>query len=510
MRRDEPALLTRSETASPTKIWGPLVLATALLTTLSFRYWAFTVDDAFISLRYAKHLVAGQGLVFNIGERVEGFTSFTWMLLGAAALGLGLDPIIGLKIIGLLCALVTTWICLLILRHFEPHSSGFMWLLAFLVAGAPCTVVWAVGGLETMLFAALLSATVYLYLIGRTMRGWPLWPVLNALAALTRPEGLLAFPILGIHLWVTGADKRGRALAKAVVPFLILFGSFLLWRITYYGDVVPNTYYAKVASQDFRLALGGARYLLEFMRSYCGPVTLVLLGSAALLRRKDQPVTVLVVLVVAYFLTPLGLGSDWMPQFRYLAPYWPLGAVVVTLGAARITDVLVSESGERRHRWIRPIIAGLVMAGFALSFGYQVVLAYNPGGPRYGHYGITVRHHARATTYLYIPAGKKLATMAKPGETLAAFAVGALAYYSDMHTYDVHGLTSKAIARRTRSQRLTYVLSLQPTYIEDLSGEAFSSGMRELPEFRQYYEPLSDSFPESLIFVRKDARQLSR
>jgi hypothetical protein len=49
------------------------------------RFWV--CDDAFISFRYADNLVRGHGLVFNLGERVEGFTNLAWTLW--AALGLG-------------------------------------------------------------------------------------------------------------------------------------------------------------------------------------------------------------------------------------------------------------------------------------------------------------------------------------------------------------------------------------------------------------------------------------
>ena len=57
---------------------GPMLLGAALLIILSARYWKFTVDDAYISLRYDQNLVRGNGLVYNLGERVEGFSNLTW------------------------------------------------------------------------------------------------------------------------------------------------------------------------------------------------------------------------------------------------------------------------------------------------------------------------------------------------------------------------------------------------------------------------------------------------
>ena len=50
---------------------------------------AWTCDDAWISFRYARNFVEGLGLVFNPGERVEGYTNFSWTLLAALGIHLG-------------------------------------------------------------------------------------------------------------------------------------------------------------------------------------------------------------------------------------------------------------------------------------------------------------------------------------------------------------------------------------------------------------------------------------
>src|SRR5206468_5817414 len=68
------------------------ILAAALLAQL----WASlgsTQDDAFISYRYARNLAEGNGLVYNSGERVEGYTNFLWTVLLAALTAAGADPV---------------------------------------------------------------------------------------------------------------------------------------------------------------------------------------------------------------------------------------------------------------------------------------------------------------------------------------------------------------------------------------------------------------------------------
>ena len=75
-----------------------LLLAAAGLLVGHALVFDFVNDDAFISFRYADNLVRHGALVFNPGERVEGYTNFLWVLLGAVFEALGhIDPMLGLK-----------------------------------------------------------------------------------------------------------------------------------------------------------------------------------------------------------------------------------------------------------------------------------------------------------------------------------------------------------------------------------------------------------------------------
>ncbi len=65
----------------------------ALLVALSAMAWGYVKDDAWISFRYAYNLVHGEGMVFNPGERIEGYTNFLWTVLLAPLMVTGLDPL---------------------------------------------------------------------------------------------------------------------------------------------------------------------------------------------------------------------------------------------------------------------------------------------------------------------------------------------------------------------------------------------------------------------------------
>src|SRR3954454_23338088 len=86
--------------------YWPVPLATALLVPHALLF-DFVNDDAYISFRYARNLAEHGQLVFNLGERVEGFTNFLWTVLLAAGIKLGVDPVISSRLLGLMFAVGT-------------------------------------------------------------------------------------------------------------------------------------------------------------------------------------------------------------------------------------------------------------------------------------------------------------------------------------------------------------------------------------------------------------------
>jgi hypothetical protein len=98
--------------------WLGLCVALLVLFVWNSLYYSpWTVDDAYISLRYAQNLLDGQGLVYNPGERVEGFSNFSWVILAASIMRLGLPIVTSLKFVGLLCGVTTILMAALLVRR---------------------------------------------------------------------------------------------------------------------------------------------------------------------------------------------------------------------------------------------------------------------------------------------------------------------------------------------------------------------------------------------------------
>lgn len=191
-----------------------LLLCAALAVVLGL--WLFgdhTVDDAYISFRYAHHLTTGGGLTWNVGEApVEGYTNFLWTLLLAGADWLGLPLVTTARCLGITCLLLVGWVVWHHVRaQTDDEPAAFVALFA-LLAYLPA-YVHAVAGLETMLYALLLllaTTTAERQADRQAERG--LWrvPLLVLLAGLTRPEGVVAagFPLLWLLLCQPPALRR--------------------------------------------------------------------------------------------------------------------------------------------------------------------------------------------------------------------------------------------------------------------------------------------------------------
>ena len=138
----------------------------AIFARQASQFWPQTLDDAFITFRYAQNLAAGNGPLWNPGlPAAEGYTTFLWMLLMAIPHALGIDAVVFSKVVGVAAALATgvvTWRFAAALcpadgsaRHWVPGVA-----VLFLAAFYP-TATHAGYGVETALYTLWLQAFCY-------------------------------------------------------------------------------------------------------------------------------------------------------------------------------------------------------------------------------------------------------------------------------------------------------------------------------------------------------------
>lgn len=241
--------------------WFILFLAIFLFLFYVYTTWSYPIDDAYISFRYAKNLAIGNGIVYNIGERVEGYSNFLWVLLNAIGIYLGFDPLIFSIIISLLSFLI---LIILFMRAFKSELDGilddekknkYFYLLSlalFLLIADRRLFIHLNSGLETIFFTTLLFTSVFWNRI-TTDRLSNLFVLPLILLTLIRADGFVYTGIIFISFFINHLVNK-----KSLKPIFINLGIYfifisiyILWRWSYYHDILPNTYYAKVTPLSY-------------------------------------------------------------------------------------------------------------------------------------------------------------------------------------------------------------------------------------------------------------------
>ena len=135
----------------------------AILGGLAFVYWisaffvgAGLVDDSYIFLRYAENLAIADGLVFNIGEQVEGFTSPLWVLLLGSTAWIGLDLVVVAKFLSAAFGFATIAILFFVCKTYLPIHRGWLAVIpCWFLATTPAFVYWTWSAMDTALFTFL-------------------------------------------------------------------------------------------------------------------------------------------------------------------------------------------------------------------------------------------------------------------------------------------------------------------------------------------------------------------
>ncbi|MCF7847729.1 MAG: hypothetical protein K9M45_02675 [Kiritimatiellales bacterium] len=420
------------------KIPSPATVLILLATALAW-YFRFIQDDAFISFRYARNLCEGHGLVFNIGERVEGYTNFLWTLLMAGGMKMGCNPVIFSQTMGILAYPVSLWLLFRItLLVFNNRRTAFY---ALLLTGTNYTyAAYATGGLETQLQSCLFLLILHQYFQaarnGTIIRHASLSVALGLAFLLRMDSALLIICILPTTLymiWIPENPKGSRVwqTMAATVPAALIAGAWLLWKFSYYGHILPNTY--SVKNPGLSAILPGFYYIALFFFSY--GLLLLLVPASMVLRKKIKPEPALLVpalFLLMWLMYIVKVGGGFM-EFRFMVPAIP---VIALMAAWLLENAFAS----------RRVQVGWLIVFIAISFFHST---------RTRLYGVeTIRGlEAHLTEGGWAAAGQTLGEQLNhdPGIHIATTAAGAIPYYSRLTTIDMLGLNDAWIAENGAS-----------------------------------------------------------
>jgi len=437
-------MLSRARAAAP-------YLLVLIALTARLLPGARTIDDAYITFRYSRNLLAGEGLVYNPGERVLGTTTplYAGLLAGFGLFTGGTEaPFPGIAVgINAVADAATCLLLLYLGRKFgvplAGAAAGLVW------AVLPFSVTFAIGGLETSVFVLLLTGAAAAHADGR--RAWTAG--LAALSVLARPDaGLLVAPLFADRLFlaIRRTDReppRWREMAAFALPLLAWFGPATL----YYGSPIPHSISAKAAAYDLPAAAAFIRLVQHYATPFMDNLTfgsagimaglvlypfLALLGSRRLIKNNPRlwPWLAFPWLWFATYAVANPLIFRW-----YLTPPLPAYIFSITAGAASIRHDLRSAG---KSGFVPALVGVLLLAGPPLLVLQDWVRAPDHGPDRPAPQMAYIELELK-----YIEAAELLNPLlaATPGSTvLAAADIGALGYYSRVPILDTLGLISPA------------------------------------------------------------------
>ena len=248
-------------------IWG-LVIIAGLYGLYQAITYAWVCDDAFISFRYAKNLIDGNGLVFNVGETVEGYTNFLWTVIIAGAMFIGLEPILFTQVFGI-ASYICTFLILIYLSLKLSRQSKNKTIMFPLAAMALMlqydSQVWATSGLETAWVTTLVTLAFAFLIMANSKKTFLLAGFIMIPAVLSRPDAMI-FYLMALPYIILHSKKPGSNLIYYILPLLIIYLPYWILRYSYYGYPFPNTYYAKSANISWYSQ--GFIYFWTYIKTY--------------------------------------------------------------------------------------------------------------------------------------------------------------------------------------------------------------------------------------------------
>ncbi|HNC53242.1 MAG TPA: hypothetical protein PLO14_13555 [Accumulibacter sp.] len=469
---------------------------------------AWITEDAFINFRVIENFLSGEGPVWNIGERVQVFTSPLWMLLTTGAVAITGE----FFFTTIFLSFGLTTLTLSNLYFASLRIPAVFFVLATILLLTRCFVDYSSSGLETPLVALTLSCFVHLWC--RLERGayqTLLLTLVASLCVITRHDSLLlTVPFLVVQVFrsirsISGSSwlGQGRQVLVGAMP-LFLWTAFSVF---YYGSPVPNSANAKIVSGNvtFDVARQATRFF-EYMQHF-GPVELCLISaavfiSAAYRTRHLGPLLSALLLFTAYLFS---VGGDYMAGRFFVGP----SVVSAIILANIISSMVEAQQDVAGQRWAMdrrisqtliffPLVVLVVvrLTGANSSEYIRAKIVDGIADERGIYYGYTdfITVAKFGLSHPFRTTGEQIRESLGSGkEILIACHIGMVGYYAGANRYivDPLALSDAFLGRmplRTGTQRVGHFERYVPRqYLESVvTGENRFTH----PLVRQYYDDI--------------------
>ncbi len=470
-------------------------------------------EDSWITFRYARNLAESRGLVFNPTDArpTEGFTSIFHVLFSALGIRAGLDPLLFSEITGLLLLCILPFLALWSLRrHWKDAPFSCVIPLALYLPAA--ATAWQVcSGMETIFFAVgvflLADLAAGTGLSGSPMRGAVLG-LAGTVLVLIRPEGGILFAghlcLLALRARRAGLRRSAGILAAAGGTFSLGLAAYLAWKWSYFGTLLPNSYYVKTYGGVFGLppeVWPGLKHVVQFLVSFdYGFPQAVLLLLLLLLLRDRVPLPHPAAALLAHQLAPTAVLLLYYTRIVHESCQFRLefSVLLPLLYSASVLMACPAEAPPQATGSIpSPVfkVAVTLVTGFALlgaapwNFLHLPEVRWRPGPPPPGATLPQIAEDLKRTGL-----GRDLVVMTG--------AVGVIPYVSDVTTLDFVGLTDDVFSGRVPTSVAAveaYYRSRNPDLIAAKWAPAMASRREDDPAFQGLLRSLRGKYSEGLM-----------
>lgn len=408
-------------------------------------------DDAMISMRYARNLAQGNGLVWNPGgERVEGYTNPLWVVFMAL---FHLIPIPASKMslfIQVSGALFLAANLVFVYKIGERLSGSALVaiLSAVLTAFYGPLNNWGLQGMEVSALTLITSAVLWISLQNLKSQRFSAWLyALLGLGILIRLDMAVIYLVILAFFMFSDQHNRRKHLVWGVCLFLFFILSQTLFRFFYYGELLPNTYYLKMGGYPLWLRIARGFYVfLQFV--WYSNWLLFILPFSLLLFQRDRSVWLLFLIFIGQVAYSIYVGGDaWEHRGgsnRYLSIVMPVFFILFVYTISKFVDLIVKINPLETlmYQLLYPVLCvGFVLASW-LNFNLL------EGDIK------SLQRLALLRQPLFIEGNKEYVAIAlgiteitTPQASIAVVAAGAIPYFSDRYAIDLLGKSDARIAR---------------------------------------------------------------
>jgi hypothetical protein len=445
------------------------------------RYFSL-FDDGMISMRYARNLANGYGLVWNPGgERVEGFTNPLWVLYMSL---FHLLPVSASKvsafiqISGILFLTCNLFVVRRIAGLISEGSSMVSLCAVLLTAFYLPLNNWALQGMEVSILTLITSICVWRTLLclhsGRFST--LLYPLLGV-ATLVRTDMVIPFIAMCGFLFV--ADQGNRM--KHLVVGLSVFVSFVLFqtlfRLWYFGDILPNTYYLKMTGYPLLLRI--IRGLIVFLE-FIWQMNLIIFAIPfmALLFRRDKRILAMIWIFLAQVGYSIYVGGDawewWGGSNRYLVIVMPVFFALLCYALTKIVRLMtrgwVASQGSSRvpalYQVDRHNTRRTRYGTIALTLVCLLSLNSIHGPQALGEWLLVTRPLLVLDNQYSVKMARLLNKITKDQAKIAVVYAGAIPYFSGRDSIDLLGKTDERIAHEDMRRSSWKYIGFYPGHLK--------------------------------------------